>query len=743
MDDMRARAVFFFLCLALCACAGEPEPEGHDWGETRVWDTPAEPPACRLDGDAPLLDEVLAHAGLTRETFEFLAEDWDNRPLVGRPDLDDHFLLPVHPLWRDAPLWAGCNVGEVSAHLDGYSTSQHGLAGMVREASGLLDRASDDGPLDPATSGSVDFPAAVAALCALAGGSCEEDGSMPEALGWHLVPVLDAIAHALDTRFKRDERIDWADGTPEDVYQRGGIHILSHVDGGLEVGSDEVQDFLRSRSRNERAYRAAARLLFALEHADWSAFAGDETLSWELETDAGVVRIGGAGDDVYELDVGDDPEDILFMLELGGDDEYRIPAGSNTSAANAVSVLIDLGGDDYYGYDELNDFFDFLLPADEEGRYGPSLEYPNARQSLSRRGRQGAGLYGYGVLFDLGAGTDTYRSLRMSQGYAHVGVGVLHDDGGDDSYFCEAGCQGAGQWGVGILSDRSGADTYSSIGYSQGFAWVGGAGMLHDGGGNDSYDCAHGHPDYGGTPGIYISAQMPTTANSSFCQGAGFGSRNDSLSGGIGLLRDSSGDDTYSAGVFAQGTGYWQGTGVLSDGGGSDDYDAFWYVQGGAAHYALGILLDDGEGDDRLNQQRPPIGVMQGSGHDFSTGVMINEAGNDTYSFSSLGMGASNCNGIGLAVDNGGDDHYSSPSTSGWGVGNLSGECIDTRPESRAMGIMIDAGGSDTYDAPDTVDGGFVRPADDSLWGHRQHGSDYEHGGGIDGTGESGVHAGG
>jgi len=59
------------------------------------------------------------------------------------------------------------------------------------------------------------------------------------------------------------------------------------------------------------------------------------------------------------------------------------------------------------------------------------------------------------------------------------------------------------------------------------------------------------------------------------------------------------------------------------------------------------------------------------------------------------------------------------------------------------MGIMIDAGGNDTYDAPDTVEGGFVRPANDSMWGHRQHGSDYEHGGGIDGSGESGVHAGG
>ncbi len=736
------RSICLLPFCVLFACTAEVQPDAHDWGPTTAWDTPAQTPPCALDGEAPMLDEVLAHAGMDRETFSFLPEDWDNRPFAGRPSLDDHFLLPLHPQWRDHPLTAGCNVGELSARLDGYSGSEHGLAGTIREATGLLDRASEDPPLDPATDGSADFAAAVEALCDIAGGSCESEGEVPEDLGWTLVPVLDAIGYALAARYSHDEHIDW-DGTPQDLYQRGGNDLMQHLEGGPDIGNDDLIDFLRARNRTTRYYRAGARLLFALEHADWSLFSAQTGLSWELETDAGLVRIGGAGDDVYELDAGDDPEDILLMVELGGDDEYRIPAGSNTSASNAVSVLIDLGGNDFYGYDEVNDSFDFLMPADDGGRFGPSTDFPNARQSLSRRGRQGAGMYGYGVLFDLGAGNDIYRSLRMSQGYAHMGVGVLHDDGGDDSYSCEAGCQGAGQWGIGILSDSAGTDSYSSIGYSMGFAWIGGAGLLIDAQGNDSYDCAHGHPDYGGTPGIYPSAQMPTTANSSFCQGAGFGSRTDSFSGGIGVLRDIAGDDTYSAGVFAQGTGYWQGTGVLADGGGSDSYDAFWYVQGGAAHYALGMLVDDGEGDDRFNLERTPISVQMGSGHDFSTGILINEAGNENYVFAGLAMGASNCNGMGLVVDNGGDDHYSSSTTSGWGVGNMSGECIDTRPSSRSMAIMIDAGGSDTYDAPDSVEGGFVQPANDSLWGHRQHNHDYERGGGIDGSGESGVHAGG
>ena len=54
------------------------------------------------------------------------------------------------------------------------------------------------------------------------------------------------------------------------------------------------------------------------------------------------------------------------------------------------------------------------------------------------------------------------------------------------------------------------------------------------------------------------------------------------MSGGIGVLRDREGSDRYTAGVFAQGTGYWGGMGLLLDGAGDDRYDARWYVQGAA-----------------------------------------------------------------------------------------------------------------------------------------------------------------
>jgi hypothetical protein len=182
---------------------------------------------------------------------------------------------------------------------------------------------------------------------------------------------------------------------------------------------------------------------------------------------------------------------------------------------------------------------------------------------------------------------------------------------------------------------------------------------------------------------------------------------------------------------------------VLADGDGDDAYEASYYVQGGAAHYALGMLVDDGDGDDVFNVERRPRYMQMGAGHDFSTGVLINEGGSDTYVFGGLAMGSSNCNGIGLVVDNAGDDSYASTSDYGWGMGNMSGECIDTRPASRSMGIMIDAGGFDTYDAPASDQPGWLPPGEGATWGYRRHEHDFERGGGIDAEGESGVHAGG
>jgi hypothetical protein len=331
----------------------------------------------------------------------------------------------------------------------------------------------------------------------------------------------------------------------------------------------------------------------------------------------------------------------------------------------------------------------------------------------------------------------------MSQGYAHLGVGVLVDDGGDDVYRGEIGVQGAASMGIGALLDGGGNDTYETYVHSQGFAYVQAVGVLSDrGDGTDAYLANHGSPSLGGDP-IYYSPQMPGSANSSMTQGAGYGRRGDSdggfLSGGFGLLRDGGGDDVYTAGVFAQGTGYWQGFGALVDTGGNDTYDAFWYVQGGAAHYAIGAVLDGG-GNDVVDGTLSPVNVSLGSGHDFSIGLYVDEGGDDRFRSAGLALGASNCQGIGLFVDNDGTDVYEPQSTYALGLGNESTECnTGMRATVHSIGLFMDSGGDpDTYTWP----GGDGRaPVDDTAFGIAWNGKETEHGGAVDGDGETAVHA--
>ena len=128
----------------------------------------------------------------------------------------------------------------------------------------------------------------------------------------------------------------------------------------------------------------------------------------------------------------------------------------------------------------------------------------------------------------------------MSQGFGSMGVGVLADDGGDDTYTSEAASQGAGVFGIGLVYDGGGDDTWRTWAFAQGFGYVGSGGLAYDRGGDDVWWSDPGN-DFGGTT-IYYSPQLASgQGNSSFSQGAGFGLRGDAyelyLAGGIGVLR--------------------------------------------------------------------------------------------------------------------------------------------------------------------------------------------------------------
>ncbi|MBI1888907.1 MAG: hypothetical protein HYS15_03190 [Candidatus Spechtbacteria bacterium] len=739
--------VFFgFLIITACASDAKSPPQVETAVPTptfvtptptkaqslRMWDGEFQESACKADGNAPLLDQALANANLKRSNFGFLSSDWEESPYSTHGYLSDEFLLPWFVRVRAEPARAGCFEGFAAGALDFYMKGKHPAASIIRHSSRLLDYVLDEEKPIDSNNLPGDFDQALKALCEYASGCQEESGEIPSELKKSLTPLLWTIIEGLKARAEMDKEAWSHDANWWNRY--GGNFILADFGNNAPDPLLSDRGYFASIARGN-LYRAASQIAFAIEDIDWSPFVGQKGVRYDLSTGAGWFHIYDGSSDTHQ----DKKENILLLIDLGGDDVYLNDVASNTSGVNAVSIVIDLAGNDKYGY-ETNSALSGekgLLAPDDGGRAnGNGI-------SLSNHSRQGGARNGIAMLFDFGGGNDTYQSLRASQGYAHFGVGVLFDDGGDDVYVSETASQGSAQFGIGILIDRGrGNDSYRSFSFAQGFGYVAGVGILFDEGGNDSYSCDHGDPAKGGIP-LYYTPQLPDKGNSSFCQGAGFGRRgNDKnkrtfLSGGLGILRDKEGDDTYEASVFAQGTGYWQGTGILSDGGGNDRYDAYWYVQGAAAHFAVGILADAGDGDDVFNGTRPSCCMNLGAGHDFSLGVLINEKGNDMYYITSLSAGASNCNGIGLFVDNNGNDTYRASSDYGSGMGNVSGECIKNRPNARSIGIMIDGGGIDIYQYPESE---FPMPGENKTWGHSRNGLESEHGAGLDGEGETGVH---
>lgn len=172
------------------------------------------------------------------------------------------------------------------------------------------------------------------------------------------------------------------------------------------------------------------------------------------------------------------------------------------------------------------------------------------------------------------------------QGSGFEGNGLLIDSGGSDRYLGKTAAQGSGHvGGVGVLRDLGGtADRYRSIRNSQGFALVGILGVLQDDGGADRYDgympapkdpnAAFQEPGSGGVvDDTGLCDNMPR-----MMQGT-------ALAGGVGLLLEQNGADTYVGAPAdtqpfnpsvdlshsSQGFGCATGVGILRDRGRDDD----------------------------------------------------------------------------------------------------------------------------------------------------------------------------
>jgi hypothetical protein len=391
-----------------------------------------------------------------------------------------------------------------------------------------------------------------------------------------------------------------------------------------------------------------------------------EKYSVQFETIWGRIVLSGGGDNLH------DGKNVLLLIDTGGNDTY-INAPTNDSVSNWLSVAIDTRGNDRYVSDAA--LIDAALTT-----------WDNRKDGRAKPGPCSA-TFGFSFLVD-SRGDDLYRSHSSAFGSASFGVSMLVDKQGNDSYDSYGDSQGFGKFGIGILEDWEGKDRYLGFTQVQGVGLTGGIGALIDRAGDDTYIANDSVLDF--------PSPQSDRHNVSMAQGAGYGVRSDyltghSLSGGIGLLYDQDGNDTYSCAVFGQGTGYWEGVGILWDEKGDDKYHGIWYVQGAAAHYAIGYF-EDLDGTDTY---RADMNMAQGAGHDFSTGYLLDRSGNDTYTAPNLSLGAGNANGIGVFVDFIGDDNYIS---SGLTLGKASESTKGSmRERAICLGLFMDLGGKDEY----------------------------------------------
>ncbi|MHC4470758.1 MAG: HEAT repeat domain-containing protein, partial [Planctomycetota bacterium] len=326
----------------------------------------------------------------------------------------------------------------------------------------------------------------------------------------------------------------------------------------------------------------------------------------DVDTKRRGVVVAGPEDDVHDLTMS--PPAIL--IDIGGNDRYISPASATPD--HPIAVVLDLGGDDIYG--------------------GGSLT-------------AGAGLLGVGILWDKGEGDDRYISGHLSQGCGLFGVGLLVDEGGADQYSMKDTGQGAGAFGIGLLLDLGeGNDLLHADFHGQGFASVGGFGLLRNEKGNEVYDAG----------GVHLHYPLFNDRFQSLSQGFSIGMR-PYASGGVGLLLDDQGNDRYACDIYGQGASYWFAYGGLVDRDGNDTYNLGQYGQGGGIHLAVGCLIDLAGQDLYYNMH----GVGTGGAHDFAVGLLVDRAGDDYYAGSGGTMGGALTNSFALLLDGGGNDGYS------------------------------------------------------------------------------------
>lgn len=415
------------------------------------------------------------------------------------------------------------------------------------------------------------------------------------------------------------------------VFTRNGQvgHTLSDRTSGRRL----LQLLLKSdRSKMVEGLRSIARL------SDSQLL--DQLAEISEETEETAPTIPGVTGSIVKL-ISTSAGNILIGGR--GDNTYQLDQLGN------VNIVIDLGGNDTYNEGICNLARPVFVTIDLTG---------DDKYVSTQPGTQGGSVLGLAMLLDR-EGNDTYRAQDVAQGSTLGGGAILIDYAGSDAFVGVRRIQGQAIGGIGILINRGGNDAYRAGIWAQGFGGPAGFGMLDDMEGKDHYFAG----------GLYLDSYDETPGHEGWAQGIGAGIRQ-VANGGIGVILDGGEDDTYEYDYISHGGGYWLGLGFARDFGGNDQ--------------RIGATREQFNGQRRVESRFQRF--SNGFGCHYALGFLIDDSGNDLYTGSIMGLGFAWDMAVGMLFDLDGDDTYAANGSTTKGASGQAG-----------LGILYDFAGKDSY----------------------------------------------
>ncbi len=349
----------------------------------------------------------------------------------------------------------------------------------------------------------------------------------------------------------------------------------------------------------------------------------------DRETSFGRFVVGGPGKNEYDC------SQIDVIIDVGGDDVYRGPAGG-AGELRRLAVVVDLEGSDRY--QSLNDGL-------------------------------GSGTFGIGLCLDM-AGDDVYRAGDRSMGFGASGVGVFLDLGGKDDVEIGSLGGGVGMAGIGICADFDGDDKQVGGSESFGCGLPGGLGVFVDLSGSDIRSL--------GSDAVAVRGKAEPTS----CGfGAGVGLL-PQLSGGVGVCLDLAGNDKYTASGLSVGSAWQGGCGVFRDMAGNDTYQVTFASLGASSMSGFGLAIDDAGGDSYSGAE-----LCLGSALQSGSGWFFDVLGDDKYAAGAASFGTARRGAIAGFIDRVGTDTYQQAE------GDLVWPSANQRAVD-AIGVFLDEGGA-------------------------------------------------